>query len=246
MIFLLAAVAASVADPPSETEQRFDECAELAAKEPAKASEVANNWLIAGGGVAARECVGLAFAADARWLSAATAFEQAATQAEREHDLRVPRLWVQAGNAALAGGQAPRARGFLDTALATGQLVGTEKGEAYLDRARVFVALRQTAAARTDIDAALKLVPADPLGWLLSATLARRMQDLSRATTDISEAVRLSPDDAQVALEAGNIAVMNGSPEAARLAWGAAVKNAPDSAAGKAAAEALKQFEAAP
>jgi tetratricopeptide (TPR) repeat protein len=245
MIVFLAA-AASVVAPPSQAELRFNDCAELAAKDPVRASEVANDWMIAGGGVAARECLGLAFAANSRWLPATTAFEQAATQAEREHDRRATRLWVQAGNAALAGGQAPRARGFFDTALASGQLVGEAKGEAHLDRARALVSLRQTAAARSDIDVALKLVPADPLGWLLSATLARRTQDLARATADISEAVRLSPDDAQVALEAGNIAVLNGSPEAARMAWGAAVKNAPDSPAGKAATEALKQFEAAP
>jgi Tetratricopeptide repeat len=246
MIWFLAAAVASVAAPASEVELRFNACTALAATDPAKAEADANSWLIEGGGVAARECLGLAFAANNRWLPASTAFEQAATQAEREKDLRATRLWIQAGNAALAGGQAPRARGFLDTALASGQLVGEAKGEAHLDRARALVALRQTTAARIDIDAALKLVPADPLGWLLSATLARRTQDLARATADISEAVRLSPDDAQVALEAGNIAVMNGSPEAARLAWSAAVKNAPGSPASKAAAEALKQFEAAP
>jgi Tfp pilus assembly protein PilF len=123
-------------------------------------------------------------------------------------------------------------------------LQGAEKGEAHLDRGRALVALRQQRAARADIDAALKLVPADPLAWLLSATLARRMEDLPRATADISEASRLSPDDAQVALEAGNIAVLNGAPIAAHAAWSAAVKNAPSSPAGKAAAEALKQFEA--
>jgi tetratricopeptide (TPR) repeat protein len=242
MILILAATAAA-ATLPLPKEERFNACVELAVKSPVRAIETANSWLIEGGGVLARQCLGLAYATDARWLSAATAFEQAARQAEREGDGRSANLWVQAGNAALAGSETARARGYLDSALIGGLLQGAEKGEAHLDRARALVLLKQNAAARADFDAALKLVPADPLAWLLSATLARRMEDLPRATKDITEASRLSPDDAQVALEAGNIAILNGSPGASRVAWEAAVKNAPTSPAGKAAADALKQFE---
>jgi tetratricopeptide (TPR) repeat protein len=244
MILFLAASVAAAALPPSAAEEQYNACIDLAAKNPVKAIETANSWLVEGGGVMARECLALAYAGEARWLPAATAFEQAARQAEREGDGRAARLWVQAGNAALAGGEPARARGYFDSSLIGGMLQGAEKGEAHLDRGRALVALKQQSAARADIDAALKLVPADPLAWLLSATLARRMEDLQRATTDISEATRLSPDDAQVALEAGNIAVLNGAPIAAHAAWSAAVKNAPSSPAGKAAAEALKQFEA--
>ena len=96
--------------------------------------------------------------------------------------------------------------------------------------------------ARSDLDAAAKLVPQDPLIWLLSASLARRTGDLDRARTDIAEAARLSPDDASVALEAGNIAAMMGNDAAARTAWEAAVKIAPEGPQGKAAAKALEQF----
>jgi tetratricopeptide (TPR) repeat protein len=245
MILMLAATAAA-ATVPSPKEERFNACVDLASKSPVKAIETANSWLVEGGGVLARTCLGLAYASGAHWLSAATAFEQAARQAEREGDGRSANLWVQAGNAALAGSEPARARGYLDSALIGGLLQSAEKGEAHLDRARALVILKQNAAARADFDAALKLVPADPLAWLLSATLARRMEDLPRATKDIAEASRLSPDDAQVALEAGNIAILNGSPGAARIAWEAAVKNAPASPAGKAAAAALKQFEAPP
>jgi hypothetical protein len=47
-----------------------------------------------------------------------------------------------------------------------------------------------------------------------------------------------------VALEAGNIAILSGRTEAARTAWAAAVKNAADTQAGKAAAEALARLDA--
>jgi tetratricopeptide (TPR) repeat protein len=92
--------------------------------------------------------------------------------------------------------------------------------------------------------AVLDQASADPLAWLLSATLARQSGDLDRAQADIAEAAKRAPDDAQVALEAGNIAIMTGHDDAARTAWAAAVKNAPQSAAGKAAADALSRLDA--
>jgi tetratricopeptide (TPR) repeat protein len=146
---------------------------------------------------------------------------------------------VQAGNAALAGNNAPQAARYLDGALARGQLRGEALGEAHLDRARAHAALGDMKGARSDLDQAVRLVPADPLGWLLSATLARKMRDLPRAQADIEQAATRSPDDASVALEAGNIAILSGSVAAARLAWEAAIRNAPGSPAAKSAADAL-------
>jgi tetratricopeptide (TPR) repeat protein len=237
---ILVLLAAAAAGPPVEA--RFAACVELSEKDPVAALEEAGRWQLAGGGVLARQCAGLAYASQQRWLPAATAFEQAATEAERAKDGRAARLWVQAGNAALAGADLPKARQYLDSAISSGQLTGAEAGEAFLDRARVSVALNDPKAARPYLDAALKAVPADPLAWLLSATLARRTGDLARAQKDIAEAARLSPDDASVALEAGNIAIRSGSAAAARVAWEAAVKANPQSPAGKAAAEQLARL----
>jgi hypothetical protein len=52
-----------------------------------------------------------------------------------------------------------------------------------------------------------------------------------------------TPDDAQVALEAGNIAILGGRDDVARTAWRAAVKNGGDRPAGKAAADALARLD---
>jgi tetratricopeptide (TPR) repeat protein len=249
---ILLALAATIATPaspavaapvPTVEETRFKACVALIDEDPAKAITEADNWRLSGnGGVLSRQCLGMAYAAQERWLPALAAFEQAARQAETLRDSRAARIWVQAGNAGLAAGDAPRAQSAFNAALAAGVLKGAEAGEVHLDRARALVLQRQNAAARTDLDAALKLVPQDPLGWLLSATLARRMGDLKRAQADIAEAAKRSPDDASVALEAGNIAALSGADEAARTAWSAAVKLAPDSPAGKSAAAALAQF----
>ncbi len=239
ILMLLAAEMAT----PSPTQKRFADCIALSERDPKKALEAASNWALVDGGILAQQCSGIAYAAQGRWIPAATAFENAAREAERSHDRRSAQLWVQSGNAALAGGGYARAQSAFDAAIISGFLTGAEAGEAHLDRARVQVAQNALVGARTDIDVALTLVPADPLAWLLSATLARRQNDLARAAKDIEEALKRAPDDAEVALEAGNIAVLSGSDMAARAAWQAAVKSNPLSEAGKAAAANLVQLD---
>lgn len=243
MIFLLllAAGPAAIA-PPGSDQARFEACAALAGDDPVTALDQAGAWRVTGGGLLARHCEALAYVTQRRWIPAATAFEAAAKDADNRADGRSANFWVQAGNAALAGNDAARARLDFDAAFVRGQAAGADLGEIHLDRSRARFALNDKKGAREDIDAALKLVPADPLAWLLSATLARQSGDLARAVTDIEEAQKRSPDDAQVALEAGNIAILSGSEPAARVAWEAAVKNAPDSPAGKAAADALARL----
>jgi tetratricopeptide (TPR) repeat protein len=237
MITLLLLATQPVAANPESV--RFEVCATLAETDPARALDEASTWRLAGGGVPARQCEGLAYVAQKRWVPAALAFEAAAREAETKSDGRAAILWVQAGNAALAGNDPAKAALYLDGALARGQLTGDALGEAHLDRARARAALGDLKGVRTDLDLATKNVPADPLGWLLSATLARKMNDLPRARADIEEAAKRSPDDASVALEAGNIAILSGHDDAARTAWAAAVKLSPESAAAKAATESL-------
>jgi tetratricopeptide (TPR) repeat protein len=240
MIFLLLAAEAAT---PSPDTARFETCAALAESDPTRAIDEASTWRLAGGGLLARQCEGLAYVTQKRWVPAATAFDAAARDADAKADGRAATLWVQAGNAALAGGDAAKGAQYLDAALVRGTLTGTQLGEAHLDRARARAALGKLPEARTDLDLAVKYVPDDPLGWLLSATLARRMNDLPRAQADIQEAATRSPDDASVAFEAGNIAALSGHDDAARTAWEAAVNNAPKSAVGQAAAEALARLE---
>jgi Tfp pilus assembly protein PilF len=128
--------------------------------------------------------------------------------------------------------------------LASGSLLGPALGEAYLDRARARVASGDLEGARADLDRALENAPDDPLGWLLSATLARRMNDPKRAKTDIDEALRRSPDDASVQLEAGNVAAVMGDEPTARSAWARVIELAPGSKQANDARAALGQFGA--
>lgn len=248
MMFLALALQATVAPvpagppaPPPDT--RYRSCLDLAASDPRAALNMAERYRLSGGGAGASECKGLAYTRTSDWRAAAAAFEQAAHEAAAAKAPRVTRYWAQAGNAWLAAGDPVKAHAALDAALAPGTLTGQDKGEALLDRARALVAAGELPAARTDLDAAIGVVPADPLAWLLSATLARRMGDMARARTDIARALDLSADDASVQLEAGNIAATDGDADRARAAWRQAVRLAPGSPMAASAGDALAQFD---
>jgi tetratricopeptide (TPR) repeat protein len=237
------AVAATNLPVPPEVAAPFQACLDAAIESPDRGVAEANAWRMKGGGFYARQCMGFAYARAERWAPAIVAFEQAAEEAERSGAMpQSARLWAQAGNAALAGGDAAKARTDLDAALTRGIPDGLEKGEVHLDRARALVALNDPRGARESLDVALDQAPQDPLGWLLSATLARRSGEMPLAQAHIARAVQRSPDDASVALEEGNIAVLTGHDDVARSAWRRAVKLAPDSPMGKAAADNITRL----
>lgn len=232
---------------PPQFADRFQACLDEAIDSPEQGVAYAQKWRIEGGSFYARHCLAFAYARAERWMPAVVAFEQAAEEAERGGEMaQSARLWAQAGNAALAAGDAAKARDHFDAALARGLPAGIEKGEVQLDRARALVALGDVKAARDALDVALTQAPQDPLAWLLSATLARRSDEMKLAQAHIARAVQLSPDDASVALEEGNIAVLTGYEDIARSAWERAVKLAPASPAGKAAADNLTRLPAKP
>lgn len=222
---------------------RFQACVALIKQDPGIAVDQADAWARQSNNVPSRHCLGLAFVAMERWTPAALTFAQAAGEAELQGDGRAALLWSQAGNAAIAGDDAAKGRGYLDRALALPSLTAPMQGEAWLDRARADVALNDPKQARIDLDKGMALVPQDPFAWLLSATLARRDNDLARAARDIAEAVKRAPNDPSVALEEGNIAGAAGQRDAARRAWTRAAQLAPGTPDGKAAAAALTQAQ---
>lgn len=251
-----AAASATVAQPqaaasdgripvPDKYAAKFQACLDQAMEAPEKGVAFAQQWRIEGGSFYARNCMGFAYARAERWAPAIVSFEQGADEAERGGEMaQSGRLWAQAGNAALASGDAAKARDDFDAALARGLPDGVEKGEVHLDRARALVALDDSKGARDSLDIALVQVPQDPLAWLLSATLARRTGEMKLAQAHIARAVQLSPDDASIALEEGNIAVLTGDEDMARSAWQRAVKLVPTGPAGKAAADNLSRLPA--
>ena len=229
--------AAEIAEAAQEA--RFETCSSMVRVDAQRAVDTANAWRLEGGGLFARQCLGLAYVAQQRWNEAAGVYEEAARDADIIRDNRRADLWVQAGNAWLAGGEPTRAILALDAALATPDLTDELRGEVHIDRARAMVALANPAGARTDLDRALALVPSDPMGWYLSAALARRQGDLARARTDIVRAMELAPDNPDIVLMGGTIAGLAGDMEEAERLYRRVAEGAADTPAGRAARESL-------
>lgn len=238
-------VTAPAFNPPLADEARFDACMDLATDDPPSGITAANEWLIDGGGYFARHCLGFAYAKDGRWSAAADSFVSAARDAERARDIRAANLWTQAGNAALASGDAAVALTYFDAAMAQGSSQGLLLGELHLDRARALVVAGKPDEAEAAFAEAHRLVPEDPLAWLLSATLARRQGKLERAQADIDIAARLAPRDPEVALEAGNIAASAGQFDIARRNWTQAIDIRPEGPVARTARAHLSELDKA-
>ncbi len=237
MIFILLLLQSTAL--PSFDDVRYNDCTALAAKDPASGIVDATAWKQEQDHYLAAACLGLAYARDQQFDQAATHFAAAGGKADAEKDPRAPRFWAQAGNAAIASGNGVTAVVLMNKALDNPIVVGAERGEMLIDRARAKVAFDDPNGAVTDLADARKLAPENPTAWLLSATLSRRMNVLAGALSFIETAAKLAPRNPAVALEAGNIAAAAGDDAAAKRQWEQVLAIAPNS---KAAATARTQL----
>lgn len=213
---------------------RLQSCLETASEDPLAAVGVAIGWRAESTGSAAAapgECLGVAYSRQNRWAEAEQSFLAARdAAAQSDYELRA-RLGAMAGNAALASGAAQRALVALDAAHAQALAANDKRaaGDIAIDRARALVALGRGGEAAMALDEARTASPENGLGWLLSATLARRNQQLDIAQQRIEVAARLLPLDPEVGLEAGVIAVLAGNDAAARRSWRSVTAMSPGS-----------------
>ena len=239
LIAFAASQASAQIGPQEPPETRYRRCAEQVRANPNFAVDTANGWLLQGGSLYARQCLGLAYVALERWQAAAAVYEQAASEVPTAQGALRADLFVQAGNAWIAAGQATKAVLALDQALTSSALADELRGEIHLDRARALVALDDHAGARRDLDRALQLVPADPFAWYLSAALARRENNLTRARGDIGRALEIVPANPDFQLLAGTLAGLAGDLQEAERLYRRVTEMAPESEAGRAAAASL-------
>lgn len=237
MIF--AALLLAAAAPPDAREfERYRTCLATAGAEPGVAVTEATRWRGGGGGLPARHCLALAYLAQKQFAAAAAELAGAAREAEAARNPLAVDLWGQAGVAALAGGDSASAVAHLTSGLAVAT-APVARAALLTDRARALVEQKRPEEARADLDTATRLDASAADAWLLRATLARRTGDLKTAEASLIEAARLSPNDADVRLEAGNIAAAQGRGDLARAAWNAVIASAPGTPAAAAAQAAI-------
>lgn len=243
-LFALVLVAGpALAAPMASDKSRYAACIAIAQAEPQRGIETAQAWRIEGGGIPARHCLALAQFAAKDYAAALASYEGAALASDVAKDGQAVNLWSQGADAAMLAGKPDAAVRFLDKALAgvlSDRLSDRAQASIRVNRAEALVDLKRYPEAAADLDKATKLDPAVRYGWLLQATLARRMGDFKLAEAAILKAAELEPGSADVQFEAGNIAAAQGKDALARAAWLAAARADPDSPAGLAANKALQ------
>lgn len=232
---------------PTFDEVKARDCAALVATDPASAIVNASEWTRANGGHRAAACLGSAYAAQDKFTEASAQFVSAASEvtksgAASSGGTQASQYWAQAGNAALAASQPNDAVQHFGKALNFAALTNVVRANILIDRARAYVAAGVPENAKADLAEVRRIAPDNAPGWLLSATLARRMGALADAQNFIITAAVLSSGDASVALEAGNIAVTAGAFAVAREQWQQVLRLAPDSAQAATATAQLAQL----
>lgn len=237
--------------PTNPTSAWLSDCLDQLAEDPARAHSKAQIKLTDAAGadrVIANHCLGLAATELNLWSDARTAFVSARDGTPADEMSTRARFGTMAGNAALAGGDAATAIALFAQAESDAESAAsaTLQALAAIDRARALVAMDRPDEALGALNKATQLEPARADGWLFTATLLRRMDRLSEAQSAIERAIALAPQDAQIGLEAGVIAVLSGRSDAARKNWQSVIEIQPDSLAAQTARTYLDQIGAAP
>lgn len=236
--------AQNVVLPSSQASGGCMSAVEANAEKSAELARSALNDAIGRERVRAGLCLGVALTTLDRWDEARTAFTTARDAADAADHASRARLGAMAGNAALANGQAGEALALLGPAATEAKIVGDADLTASiaLDRARALVSVNQPGEAAAALAEARAAQPDNAQAWLLSATLARRQNDLTLAQTQIEKAATLAPQDPEIGLEAGVIAMLSGNETAARRSWNSVLAAGPGSDAAVNARQYLAQL----
>lgn len=234
-------------EPLNATSAWLESCLDQLAEDPARAHTMAQIRRSETSGpdrVLANHCLGTAATELGLWEDARTAFLAAHDETPAAEARTRARFAALAGNAALAGGDAAGALGLLTQAADEARAAGSAPLQALaaIDTARALVSLGRAEEALASLDSATTLAPESSEGWLLKATLLRRLDRLGLAQEAIEAAAKLAPANPEIGLEAGLIAVLAGRDEAARASWQSVLDLAPDSLAAATAKDYLAQL----
>lgn len=225
----------------------LEDCFDQIAADPARAhamAQIRREETRGADRVLANHCLGTAAAELGRWDEARTAFAAALGETPPGEPRLRARFGALAGNAALAAGDAEGALALLAAAEADARAGDDPLLEAIAatDRARALVALGREREALGPLETATTRAPERGEGWLLKATLLRRLARLAEAQAAIEQAAVRSPGDPLVGLEAGVIAMLGGREAAARASWQSVLVLAPDGPAAETARAYLAQL----
>jgi tetratricopeptide (TPR) repeat protein len=179
--------------------KRYTDCMHLARTEPLKALPIAERWMGAGGGLAARHCAAVAMFEAGRYGQAAGQFESIASDMGQERPGLRAELLAQAGQAFMEAGLADRAADAQSRALT----LKSKDPELWIDRGLSYAAMQAWPRAISDFDHALALKPNDVEILVLRAAAWRSAGNPAKALEDAARALKVAPDHSEALLERG-------------------------------------------
>ena len=196
-LLLLPAISAKAAT----AEQEYSACLAVARTNPDVAGDTARAWQQRGGGAPARHCEAYALFALGRFADAAALFQSLATELSAATPGLQRDALIQAGQAWLLAGDAPRAIKAASAALA----IAPDDADLLTDRAIARASAGQYWEAIDDLNRALELTPdrADILAFRASAY--RHVGSLELAAEDAVRAIEINPLHVEALLELGMV-----------------------------------------
>lgn len=217
--------------------REYDQCIELAMREPEVGFERAMAWRDLGGGIAARHCVAVALYGLGHFGESALRLERL-VQENADAGLRIS-LLGQAGNAWLMAGEIERA----NAALTAGLELAPNNLDLLIDRSLVLAAAENYWETVDDLNRALDIDPDNSDALIFRASAYRYLDSLDLAADDVNRALQLNGDHVAAYLERGNIRRLRGDNSGARDDWLQTIKLAPDSPAADAARRNLEKMD---
>ena len=236
---LSAPPAAAPSGPPRSAEAdaaAYDRCMKLARDEPEAGRKQAQHWQESGGGHPADHCLAVALIGLRQYKDAAGRLEALGQAMVRAPESLRAAVFDQAAQAWMLAGDPARAYAAEGLALE----LRPDDPELLLDRAEAAGAAGWYDKAVIDLDRVLKADPSRIDALIYRAAANRALDRLDPAFDDISQALKLAPNSIPALLERGNIRVLRGDSEGARLDW---ERVATASSGSPAAAAAKKNLE---
>lgn len=206
--------------------QEYARCMELAPSAPNKAFEMATAWKELGGGDAAEHCASVALLHNGQPQYAARRLEILAENIIAEPEFK-GEILVQAGQAWLIHGDAPRAEAALSVAV---NLLRS-RPDVMIDRAQARAAMADYQGAIDDLTVSLTADPTQVEAYIFRASAYRYMDRLDEARRDLADALIRDPEASEAYLERGMVYRMQGQDNPARDDWLRVLELAPDSEA---------------
>ena len=228
---------ASVGAQSAVQSREYDQCIDLAMRQPETGFKHAIAWRDLSGGVAARHCVAVALYGLGQFSEAALRLERL-VQENADLGLQVS-LLSQAGNAWLMAEEFGRAH----AALSAGLDLAPDNLDLLIDRSLVYAAAENYWGTVDDLNRALDVDPNNADALVFRASAYRYLDSLELASDDVNRALGLKPDHVAAYLERGIIRRLSRDPDGAREDWLHAINLAPKSPAAEAARRNLERLD---